>query len=238
MKKHLSVLMLFTRSTLYKALLIILVMAAGESALFLLAFRGAQGFFGLDTMLDASHLGWVCAVGFLLLGALLCLTGCEFGSKQGYTLARLRVSRRAVFIWQAVHNAGLLFLFWAAQVGIIWALGGIYTAQYPQPQAVMLVFYQNPFLHSLLPLAEWSRLVCNLALLVALAATAACFPVQLRRGKKPLAAFILAALCLQNFTQGVGHPVHDFVLAALALFIAFTAIINGVWKEALDETLS
>ena len=237
MRQHVSVLMLFVRSTLYKLLLIVFVMAAAESVLFALALRSAEGYFGLDTILRASRPQSVCAVCFLLLCALMCLTGCEFGSKQGYTLARLRISHKMIFFWQIVNNAGLLLLFWAAQVGIVLAFCGVYTAQYPQPQAAVLVFYANGFLHSLLPLAETGRLICNMILLASLAVTSACFPVRMRRGEKPMAFFAVMLLCVPLFIRETGSVGADVTLSIIAIGLsAFAAY--GAGKEVYDEALS
>jgi hypothetical protein len=229
-KKHLSVLMLFIRSTLYKFLLIVLFMAVVQGMLFSFAFKGAEGYYGLDTVLAASHLGIVCAVCFLMLCALLCLAGCNFGSKQSYTLARLRVSLRSVFIWQSIHNAGILFLFWAAECGIILAFCSVYITQNPQPQATMLVFYQNAFLHNLFPLADWSRHVYNIVLLASLATSMACFPIRIRRRQKPLASFVITAVCILSFRHEMGSLGVNICLSFVVAFIAVMAV-RGIWKE-------
>ena len=237
MRKHLSVLMLFMRSTLYKFLLIVLSMAAAESVFFALAFRDAKFYFGLDTILATSRLPIVCAVGFLLLCALMCLPGCEFGSKQGYTLSRLRISQRMVFLWQSVNNAGLLLLFWAAQVGIIFAFCSINTKYYPQPQATMLVFYANDFLHSLLPLEETAHIVCNIIIFIALAATSACFSVNMRRGKKPIAFFILVLILVRFFSRAISNVGTDLAISIAAIIFSAFAVYF-VLEEPDDEELS
>ncbi|MCD7948414.1 MAG: hypothetical protein LUG13_09070 [Oscillospiraceae bacterium] len=244
MRKHVSVLMLFARRTLYPFILLVLAMAVVEGVLFTIAFRSAESSLGLDTILYASHPGIVFAVCFLLLCVLLCLTGCDFGSKQDYTLSRLRISNDMTIFWQIVHNAGLLFLLWAMQVGILLVLCGVYTAQSGQLQAAVLVFYDNSFLHSLLPLAENAHLICNLILLAALAVGTACFPARQRRGEKPVAIFIMVILCVLFFNREMGSSESasvigkvDFFLSAAMIIIAASAIW-GIWKEADDEALS
>ena len=237
MRKHLSVLMLFTRSTLYRFLWIIFAMAAAQSVLFVFAFRSARGFFGLNTILGESRLQIVCAGCFLLLCALLCLTGSELGSKQRYTLSRLSISRKMVFVWQAVNNATLLLLFWAAQIIIIFVFCNIYMARYQQPQAAMLVFYSSDFLHGLLPLGETGRLISVLVLLIALSLTSACVPARMRRGKNPVAFLAIALLCVLFFNRAKGSVVADFVLSILMITISvFT--VHGVWRGFADEELS
>ncbi len=219
-------------------------MAVAESVLFTLAFRSAESSLGLDTILYISHPGIVFAVCSLLLCALLCLTGCDFGGKQEYTLSRLRISNGMAFFWQIVNNAGLLFLIWAAQVGIILVFCSIYAAQYGQPQMTVLVFYDNSFLHSLLPLAETNHLICNFILLAALAVGTACFPARQRRGERPVAIFIMVILCVLFFNREMGSAEStaaigtvDFFLSAAMIIIAASALW-GIWKEADDEALS
>ena len=235
MKKHLSVLALFVRSTLYKFLLLALVMAAVQTVLFAFAIRSAEGLFGLNTIILGTYPGIVFAACFLLLCALLCLTGCDFSSKSGYTLSRLRISRQMVFLWQSVSNASFMFLLWAAQVGITLAFCGIYVIHHPQQQAAMLVFYSNDFLHSLLPLAESDILVRNIALLFALAVTTACFPVRIRRGERPVAAIIVALVCVAYFVREKGSFMNSVILSMVTIAIAAYAAYAVCKKEAGDE---
>jgi len=237
MKKHISVLMLFVRSSMYRFLLIIFIMAAVQTVFFTISFRNAEGLFGLDTILSASYLGISFAVSFLVLYAQLCLTGCEFGGKHSYTLSRLRVSQKAILIWRAVCNAGFLIMFWAAQVGIILAFGGLFTARYPQPQAVMLVFYQNNFLHNLLPLADWSRIVLNIGWLVVLAVTATDFPIRINRGQKWTFAPIVGAFFPLSFMARIASPITNLFFAALLLTITILCL-RGDWKGEKNEEFS
>ena len=235
MRKHLSVLMLYVQSTLYKFLLLVLAMAAVQSILFALAFRRAEGIFGLNTIMQQTRPGAVFAVGFLLLCALLCLTGCEFGSKSGYTLCRLCISRQTAFLWQSIGNAGLIFMFWAAQVGIALTLCNIHMIHYPQKQAAMLVFYSNRFLYNLLPLAETAILVRNIVLLCAIAVTSACFPIRMRKGEKPAAAIAVALICVVFFVRDKGSFMANAMLSITTLSIAAYAAHAVCKKEVSDE---
>ena len=237
MKKHLSVLMLYVRSTLYKFLLLILIMAALQGVFFALAFRGADGVFALNTILRGSRLGMIFTVCFLALCALLCLNGCEFGSRQGYTLSRLRISGKMTFFWQSVSNAGFVFLFWAAQVGITLMFCAVYTAHYPQQQAAMLSFYSNDILHNLFPLEETGILIRNAALLAALAVASASFPVRMRRGERPTSVVAVALICVVFFVRGIGNSITNVLISVLVIAISSHAAY-GVCKEAGDAQLS
>ena len=235
MRKHLSVLMLYVRSNLYKFMLLVFVMAAVQTMLFLLAFRRAKDLFGLNTIMSGTRPGIVFAACFLLLCALLCMMGCDFGSKSGYTLSRLRISSQMVFLWQIVGNASFIFLFWAAQVSIALTFCSIYTIHYPQEQVAMLVFYSNGFLHSLLPLAETVVLVRNVALLIALAVTFACFPARMRRGERPVAAIAVVLICVVFFVRDIGSFAANAMLSIITLAIAAHAAHAICKKEAGDE---
>jgi len=235
MRKHLSVLMLYVRSTLYKFLLLMLAMAAVQGVLFALAFRRAEGLFELNTIMHQVRPDIVSAACFLLLCALLCLTGCEFGSKSGYTLSRLRISRQMIFLWQSIVNASFIFMLWAAQVGIALTFCGIYTIYYPQEQAAMLVFYSNSFLHNLLPLSETGVLVRNIALLCAIAVSSACFPVRMRRGEKPAAAIAVALICVVFFVRPMGSFIGNAMLSMVTLAISAYAAHAVCSREASDE---
>ena len=235
MKKHLSVLMLFVRSTLYKFLLLVFVMAAVQTVFFTLAFRRAEGLFRLNTIFLGTRPGIVFAVCFLLLFALLCLTGCDFGSKSGYTFSMLRISPHMVFLWQSVGNLGFIFLLWAAQVCITLTFCSIFTIHYPQEQAAMLVFYSNDFLHNLLPLEETGILVRNIALLIALAVTSACFPVRMRRGERPVAAIVVVLISVVFFVRDKGSFMANAMMSIITLAIAAYAAHAVFKKEAGDE---
>ena len=234
MKKHLSVLMLYVRSTIYKFLLLMLAMAVAQSLLFMRAFLKADGFFGLNTIMGAARPGITFAACFLLLCALLCLTCCEFGSKQGYTLSRLRISQRMVFLWQAVANVGFVLLFWAAQIGIALAFCSFYAAYYPQGQAAMLVFYSNSFLHGLLPLEDTGLLIRNIVWLAGLAVASASFPVRMRRGEKPVAAIADALLCVLFFVREINSTTVN-VLLSMAIIAISSYSVYGAHKEGADE---
>lgn len=222
MKRHLSIWMLMTRSTIYRVLGLFLALAAVDGALFARALRQMEQWINpdasilpenliapsLEQVMESSYFSLAFGVCLLALTALLCLNGCEFGTKQGYTLQRLRVSQREIFVWQMVHNAACYFLLWAVQAGVAFAACRAYTARYPDwvnSQTVVLAFYRNSFLHSLLPLADVWRWVRNAVGCTALGVCAAAFPVQQRRGHKSVAAAILAVLSALFFVQPMGY---------------------------------
>lgn len=235
MKRHLSIWMLMARSTICKVLGLLLALAAADGALFALTLRQGTSILGLEQVLTESHLSIVFGVCMVLLMAVLCLNGCEFSAKQGYTLRRLRVSQRELFLWQAAHNAVCCFLLWAVQTLIVLALCRVYAAQDPDmvnSQTVFLAFYRVPFLHSLLPLADGWRYVRNAVLCAALGVCAAAFPVQQRQGNRGFAVVILTVLTVAFFCQSMAGG--DFGMIGAAVVVVTVALFNV--SEVLHET--
>lgn len=194
---------------IYKILGLLFVMAVAEGTLFYFALNrtlvtenAGLGSTGLEQLFTRSWAALVCVVFFTVAIFLLILTGYEHGSKQGYTLRRLSVSERSVFLWQAVYNTFCCFLFWAVLLGIALALCKLYVAkvglEYVSGQTIFLAFYRNNFLHSLLPLEETSRYIRNVVLILGLGISSACFPFKQRRGTRKCAA-------PQNLLFGVLH---------------------------------
>lgn len=242
MKKHLSVVMLMARSSIYGLLGIIIGMAAAEGALFYFALKKALSFAqpgfelsGLHTVFEQSGAPWPFAVCFLLVMAVLCRTGCDFGGRQGYTLGRLSVSEKTVFLWQAAYNCIALFILWAAQLFIALALCRLYAASVqPEsfgPQGFLLAFYRNGFLHSLLPLEETSRYIKNIVMIIALGLCAAAFPLKQRRGGKGWEAVVMTALCLLGFSGKTGSLDGDICMILLSAAMACTAAYMAFRRE-------
>lgn len=244
MKKHLSVLMLMARSTIYKILALLVLMAAGESALFCfalsdLAGRGEDDAFSLELVLGQSRIAWVFGACFLLLTALLVMTGCEGKSKCGYTLRRLSVSERWVFLWQSVYNILCYLLLWAVQILTAVALCRLYEAkaapQFVSGQTVFLAFYRSNFLHSLLPLEDVRVWVCNGLLAAGLGICAARYPMAQRRGGHFTELFLLACAAVILFSRGIGAESISLVLAILAASHTVVALVFALRKEGKYE---
>lgn len=229
MKKHLSVLMLFARSSIYKLLGLLILMAAAEAALFLLVL-GRSPDSPLEMIFSQGKTAIVCGVAFVLYTALLCLTGCEFGSKQGYTLRRLRVSEWGIYFWQAGYNLCCYLIFWFVQLAAALLLCRLYMSRGGGPQDVFLVFYRNSFMHSLLPLDETSRYIRNLLLAPALGLATAYFPLCQRYGRPAAGTVILTGLTLGLFADAMGGLGTDVIVILLSVLLA-AASVWGVYNR-------
>ena len=241
MKKHLSVLMLAARSSVFKVLALLLLAAGLEGlALWLTLARSSSWScpVSLEGLIESSHIGWIMAAALVLLTAILCLTGCEFGSKQGYTLRRLRVSERSVFFWQSAYNAVCLLGFWAVQTGVALAFSAWYAANAPAGevtgQTVFLAFYRSGLLHSLLPLSDWLRWLGNLLALLGLALASAQFPVRQRRGGWGKGVVFMLVFTIALFDRDMGSTGSDGVLIGLSFLVIVSAVL-GVLHLDEDE---
>ena len=96
MRPHLSVLMLVARSTIYKVVGLLLVLALVEGVLFHLTIISSSGTDGAPVSLEhaftQSRITTVFGVCFLVMTMWLEGTGCASGVKQVYTLLLLSIS--------------------------------------------------------------------------------------------------------------------------------------------------
>ena len=173
MKRIASLLMLATRSTLWKAAGITLASCLAEAGLFLAALSGWQDTvrtayyeysnpMGLEGLLMQYPLSWCFRIGLVLVCAVLAFLGWEGSSRVSYTLRRLSVGHRALTLLWAGYGFFCLLFFWAAHLGTLLALCAAalprLAPEFSGPQALFLACYRDPYLHSLLPLDDWSPL--------------------------------------------------------------------------------
>lgn len=245
MKKHLSVFSLIARSSIYKLLLLFLLLAAAESVLFCLRLQSTLSAAaalqlepdGMEYVFTGGKVFWSSAVIFVLMTAQLCRVGCDFGSSQSYTLRRLRITEKSVFIWQTIFNILSFLMLWAVQLGVAMALCHAYVSvvQETSGQAIMLAFYRHKFLHSLLPLSDVSRYIRNIALVLALGIGAAKFSWNNRRGKLGVEIIALTALTVVFFAAETGSDNMDSIVIFLALAVGLEGSYSVLTKEDDDE---
>lgn len=241
MKRHLSVLSLAARSTIYKVLGLFAVMSAVEVVLFSFALQKTlQGEpIGFEQMINQSGIVIVCGICFILLCALLSLTGCEYGGgKLRYTVRRLSVREDAIVFWWAGYNAAIFLLFWVAQIAVGLLLGKLFITQmdpaYVSDQTIFLAFYRNSFLHSLLPLDEISRYIRNIVFILSLGVCASGFSFRQRHGEKGTAMVVLAVVVAVAFPKKMGGFGSDMLLVIVGLCFA-TYEVFGIYKERSDD---
>ena len=241
MRKHLSVFMLYIRSSIFKILLLFLLMAAVELPMFYFAVEKslALSSIGIERMFERSHIAVVLAAALVLMSAQLCSAGCEYGSKQGYTLRRLSVSERTVFAWQAAFNAlaYLLLLGFQLMLVIVMCQYGVEKmGEWASNQSIFLAFYRNRFLHSLLPLEEWTRYLRNVFIIIALGMASALFSYNQRRKKPGLAIIITLPVVIFGFPASAGGTATDVIMMLYTATVAAWCVYKiRAKEESYDE---
>ena len=234
MKKHSSVFMLMARSTIYRVMGLLILMAVAEGGLFWLRLQqGAiDGNFSLEAIISESRLSWACAAFFLFVNVIL-----SWGSytiSDAYTAARLSVSGKAVYLWQCIYNSLCYLLFWMVQILIGIGLCRVYEAMAPAEfvsnQTVFLAFYRSNFLHSFLPFEDTWVWVRNILLVVALGICSSRIPGKNR--KIGIGSCFLIAATGVFFVQGIGEAV---ALIIAAIVCAVPAVVKALSKEVPDE---
>lgn len=240
MRKHLSVFMLYARSSLFRVLLIFILMAVLELVLFYFAVERVMvsESIGLERMINKSCVGLVMGAAFIAMSAQLSIMGCEYVSKQSYTLRRLSVSEGSVFAWQALFNTLMYLLLWGVQLGLVLimcAYGVEKMGALASNQATFLAFYRSQFLHSLLPLGEWTRYLRNIILIIALGLASALFSYNQRRKKLGLAMIFMLPLTALPFAGKTGNLETDVVQILASLCVIIWSIYKVCAKEAAEQ---
>ncbi len=241
MRRHVSVFMLYVRSSLPKLLILLLLMTAAELGLFYVAVNDSlmMAMVTLEEIFDNSYVPVVMAAAFVLLTVQLCSVGCEFGSKQGYTLRRLSISEGRVFLWQALFNASAYFVLMGVQLLLVLfmcAYGAKSLGAYANGQTVFLAFYRHDFLHGLLPLEEWTRYLRNFIMVFGLGSAAALFPFHQRRKKIGFSAIISLPVTIFGFCNQTGNLSTDIILMLYYLVVIIWSLYRVFTEEvSLDE---
>lgn len=234
MKAYKPIWMLYSRSTVYKLLVLMGGVILVDGAAFCLKLQKAS--YLAQAIPEAAWKAvFVVSVPVLLL--LLIMPGWAGSGRSDYTLDRLGLDPRKAYFVRAGFNALCMVLLVAVQ-GLVLALfcmgfEALPQNQMPGPQNVPMVFYRSEFLHSLVPLADWIRLVRNLVMIAGFGLVSA---VTMRKSRKDYARFILAVGYTAFFALGFGavklmNPIFDIVFMVIALLMAGIAVKAACAKE-------
>ena len=243
MKKHLSVFNLMATSSIYKITGLFTVMGLIEVFLFrraMLAGPNPQtGTFHIEYVFEQSFALWLFRIVLLVLTIFLCLTGYETSSKQGYTLKRLSISEKQVFLLQAFYNSLCYFLLWSIQLLFVFILGFYFVknapAEYVTNQTMFLAFYRSDFLHALLPFEDIMVWVKNILLFLSLGICSAGFTYVQRKGKRAYELIGILGTTVLLFTAPLGQLEHIVFSILLCIFCAGVTILRVLKKEGYDE---
>ena len=240
MRKHLSVLALAARGTVWRVLAVTLLAAVLSGALLWLVPAREPGAAivepdGTETpqyeLVDFCKLpgrtgaAIACAAGFAALLAVLSLNGCGYGTKTDLTMRRLRIGEGAANLWWMVLNAVCLLFYWAVMAAVTVLVlqlrirnivpdNALYT---PGRQTLLLAVYASSFLHHLMPVRDTLVWAEDGLLLALCAAAAARFSQAQRQGKFSIAPIAALALTIGGFFPRMGAAstfIWAFVAAA------------------------
>ena len=228
MTRYGSVLGLAARSTFWRVLGVTLASCGLEAALFLLTLAnwqstlyGPEGSWetpnpmSLEELIAHSHIALCFGVGLAAAAAVLAFLGWEgSGCRTGYTLRRLRVGEKRLALLWGGYGTACLVIYWAFHLATVLALCAAalpaLPGEYRSPQTLFLACWRSPYLHALLPLADWWLLGRNLLLCAGLGFGGAYFSYRRRHGLRawgwiPLALAAALFFPLPMGAAGVGE---------------------------------
>ncbi len=239
MKKYISSIGLFARSTLRRVLIVLLISAVLQLLMWGLEFRSSMRAYNearldmptVEKLVDRGAANAMFRLTLTVITVILCLPGASRRSHTEYTLGRLSVSERGIFFCQAAYNAAVYLLLFAAQTVLLFAMVLIYRnlapAESVAPNIAYIAFYRNRFMHSVLPLEDVRLWIRNIALVLILALSAAEFPYLRRRGR--MSATPIAVLgCVWVFFSSEIGSVGQLVAAISGLLVVCGIVACGL----------
>lgn len=241
MKRYISVFEMIIRSSFYKVLGILASLSVLELGTFYIAMQQPLASIqpNLEELVDQSHFMYMFAIAYLLITVVLVLSGTNIGSMQGYTLQRLRIKEKRVFLLQCIYNILCYVLLWATQVGVLLAASNYYMTHKTDAiltnQTVFLAFHRNDFMHSILPTQDTLNWVLLFAIIVCTGSFAADFTRMQRRGKVAWILIIFVAIAFVSFPRGLEEEPIILIIGMIA-YSAFICLRNIFYREEEDES--
>lgn len=239
MKRYLSVFEMIIRSSIYKVIQILILLVVVELGTFYIALEQPLASIqpNLEEIIDQSHLVYMFGAAYLLMTVVLVLSGTNIGSVQGYTLQRLRIKEKKVFLLQCVYNVLCYVLLWATQLGVLLIASDYYMTNKTDAvltnMTVFLAFHRNDFMHSILPMQDNTNWLLLIGLILGTGCFAADFTRMQRRGKVAWILIIFVATACISFPRAMGEAVVFFILAMIiwSSFIILRAMLNKGVEE-------
>lgn len=254
MRNYLSVFSLFIKRSFGKIFALILAFVSIESILFIHNLTtdnvirnefqegtGKDYLLGIENILgDQKLLLTALAFGFILITLILCLTGCEFSDRQGYTLRRLNISEKKLLICQSFYGTSVYGIFFMIQAVVFYVFCLIYVNyaignEYAfdgliSNQTVFLAFYRSKILHALMPMEDTLKYISNFVMIIALGISTASFSYFMRRKKFPYEIILLIPIILINFASEWTEMTYELIIMGMSIFV-IGSIITRISME-------
>ncbi len=245
MKQHKSVLQLFVRSSFLQVLAVCVLVSLSECIQFFRTWERLNEqylaeelrFLTLEGILEEGNFFNWFIIGSGIVTMFLIRTGRNAGGRQEYTLYRLQIEPKYVFLWQAVYNCCCYFIFWAVQVVVVFGLGLYFVrtadAELVTNQSLFLAFYRSDYLHALLPLEHVTGWIRNVTWFLALGSATAHDVYATRLGKHSIWMWLVLVFGYFNFAKGLeeasGFGLAIVLYAAVLLGINGVVLLEGKW---------
>lgn len=227
MKKYVSVFTMIARSTLYKNLTVMLLMAVSQIGLFLLGLQkyANLGKWTLTGTVKDSFMMVPFVIGLVVISVFLGETGCRRGSNQRYLFGRLQISERGIVSLQAIYNFITLIMLWAVEILVLIGVSFIYLQRTAEAtgHTLVLAFYTNKWMHSVLPMKDavgWA-LLCTLFVGLSLFLAVVSHTQRFGYSKALIGPAISLGLFAASFPRGMGSKRDAVTVCAAVVLYGF-----------------
>jgi hypothetical protein len=168
----------------------------------------------------------------------------SLSSHSEYTLRRLSVSNRSVYVWQMVTAIGFLLLLWGLQIALILGFTMAYAKVAPvgayTNQTLLLACYRNKFLNGLLPLGEATGFLRNILELLAMGCGVAGVSLYSRKGKglangRSFGLLFSLVFGIRSFQRQVGNLWMDLVVMGVMFVVILLVVYYDLLTKGVDE---
>ncbi len=154
-------------------------------------------------------------------------------AKTEYTMGRLGVSYKKLFLIWMLNTACVVLIIWGVQVGIVFLGSLVYRTMTPEGmvsiQNVFLTVYRSEFTHLILPLGDATLWLRSFGLWIYLAAGAGYYAVQRFRGERSMVNIISIFFVLAYFNIASNHL--NLYVGSFLLLCAIFLIHGGMYDE-------
>lgn len=250
MKKHLSVFSLIARDSIYKIFCLWILSAVLQSVFFSFQLKKQTSaeIPSVKGSFEGAFIWVIFAIFFVITLTMLTKTGMQFSSKTGYTLRRLRISEKNVFLWQSTYNFIMIFLTVIFEILLCFFLAKTAAGALPEKfitnQSIYIAFYDCAFLQNLFAGRDTVRIIRNIIMIISLSINCSAFSYLIRRNKKWLGLIVVIVLSCTVFAvspktvspftaSSLAEDVGKIGCAVVMTFIAVSSVFMR--REQYDE---
>lgn len=236
MKKYLSVFSLTARESMVKLTIVWILSAVWQGAVFYMNMMSARVqeskilSYAFGNYNDEISISYIFSFSLLITGILLMKTGMEFRTKTGYTLRRLRISEKQVFLMQSVYNCLMIFMLFLFEVALCFFLADWGTtfmeSGYVTNQTVYLTFYTADFLQELFAGRNIVTVIRNILIIASLGFNLSAFSYLWRRDCKYIFGVLVLISCVALYWGAPGFTyAENLIITAAAVGTLLIALV-------------